>query len=72
MMISTQQLVNDAINAAIRRSVAAYFDGYNQYMSYTTVEVIADLLGVDKGNLIEQVDIGFKNALDERIDAGQF
>jgi hypothetical protein len=41
-------------------------------MSYTTVEVIADLLGVDKGNLIEQVDIGFKNALDERIDAGQF
>jgi hypothetical protein len=61
MMISTQQLVNDAINADIRRSVAAYFDGYNQYMSYTTVEVIAGLLGLDKFNLISQVDKEFKN-----------
>jgi hypothetical protein len=68
MLISTHQLVNDAINADIRHSVAAYLNGSHQYMSYTTVEIIADLLGVDEGNLIEQVDMGFKNALDEKFD----
>lgn len=63
MMISTQQVIKDAIEADVKISHGAYFGGSNQYMCYENVEVIAGLLGLDKFNLISQVNKGFNASL---------
>ena len=63
MMISVQKIVADAIAADVKKSHHQYLDGYNQYMSFKNVEVIAELLGLDKFNLIRQVDKEFNASL---------
>lgn len=59
MMIDRNKLINDAIKADIDQSRCNNHTGYDVSMCYKNVEVIAELLGIDKENLCNQVNKNF-------------